>query len=155
MVELLVGMAVMVIILAAIAGSLTAVVKAYQFNMAQSRNVASTREVLNAISNELRYASYISIDSGASATIPNATITYTVASENRTMYATVGNPASTYNLVITHGATTLPSISIGNLKAITLSRNTKLLDIKAEENNASYSDSPTMTSTTTLTLPNL
>ena len=82
LVEILVGMAIMLIIIVPISSSLNSGIKAYQYNMSQARNTSSTRELLNAISDELRYAKDVSIVTN---TIP-VNITYTVAELPRTIY---------------------------------------------------------------------
>ena len=151
--ELLVGMAILAIILGSIATSMNSAMRSYQYNMSQGRNVMSTREVLNAISDELRYATAISVATGTPVTIldGSTTVTYTVNSAARTISATVGTPATTYNLVI-NGRT----ISVNNLRSITFTRTAaKQLDISILENNASYTGSPTMTTVTTITMPNM
>ena len=152
------GMALLAIILAPVSSGLISGLKAYQYNMSQGQNAMSTRELLNAISDELRYATAISVAAGTEVTVPSATITYTVSSQSRTMYATVGNPSSTYNFVIAYAGVPQKTISISNLKSVKFKQdatNKKLLDITAEQNNAAYADSPTMTTKTTLTMQNM
>lgn len=158
LVELLVAMAVLCLVLAPIAMSLTGGMKAYRFNMAQSRNVMSTRELLNAISDELRYATAISVASGTTVTLPNATIAYTVGGQARTLYATAGSSTNIYNFVIAYNGVAQKTISINNLQSVEFTHaaaNPKMLDIAVKENDASYTGSPTLITTTTLTMPNI
>ena len=119
--------------------------------MSQGRNVMSTREVLNAISDELRYATTVSgVTVGNSVTIPGSTITYTVNSASRTITSAAGGITGTYSIVI-NGKT----VSVSNLQSITFTYTAKKqMDIIVNENNAAYTNSPTMRTTTTVAMPN-
>ena len=150
LVELLIGMGILAILMAGIAMSFSTTTQSYQYNMSQGRNVMSTREVLNAISDELRYATAVSVTVGNSVTIPGSTITYTVNSSNRTITSAVGGTAGTYSIVI-NGKT----VSVSNLQSITFTYTAKKqMDIIVNENNAAYTNSPTMRTTTTVAMPN-
>jgi prepilin-type N-terminal cleavage/methylation domain-containing protein len=151
LVEVLVGMAILTIALAPISMAISAATKSYQYSMSQGRNVMSTREILNAISEELKYATAVSLTVGNSVTIPGSTLTYTVNSSSRTITSTAGGTTGTYSLLI-NGKT----VSISNLQSITFTYTaTKQMDITLNENNAAYTNSPTMTTTTTVAMPNI
>lgn len=148
--ELLIGMAILALVLAPIAMNFQFTTKVYQYNMSQGRNIMSTRDAVNALSDELRYATAVSVDAGKTVTLPGASITYTVNSASRTISAAAGSPTT----LTVNGKT----LSIGNLQSITFARdasNGKIMRITVVENNAAYSGSPTLTTTTVITMPNL
>lgn len=148
--ELLIGMAILALVLAPIAMNFQFTTKVYQYNMSQGRNIMSTRDAVNALSDELRYATAVSVDAGKTVTLPGASITYTVNGASRTISAAAGSPTT----LTVNGKT----LSIGNLQSITFARdasNGKIMRITVVENNAAYSGSPTLTTTTVITMPNL
>ena len=149
--ELLIGMAILALVLAPIAMNFQFTTKVYQYNMSQGRNIMSTRDAVNALSDELRYATAVSIDAGKTVILPDTTsITYTVNSASRTISAAAGSPTT----LTVNGKT----LSIGNLQSVTFARdasNGKIMRITVVENNAAYADSPTLTTTTVITMPNL
>lgn len=148
--ELLIGMAILALVLAPIAMNFQFTTKVYQYNMSQGRNIMSTRDAVNALSDELRYATAVSVDAGKTVTLPGTSITYTVNSASRTIFAAAGSPTT----LTVNGKT----LSIGNLQSVTFARdasNGKIMRITVVENNAAYSGSPTLTTTTVITMPNL
>jgi len=158
LVEVIIGMALMLIIIGPIASSLTAGIKSYQYNMAQNQNISSARESLNLIADELRYATEISILSSTSIIIPNkknTKITYKVGDVSRTIYTVTGTPSTTNTLVIAYDGIVQKKIAVSALQSIAFTRDTKKIIISAQLNNNSYTNSPIMTSLTTVVLQNM
>ena len=165
--ELLAGMAILALVLAPIAMNFQFTTKVYQYNMSQGRNIMSTRDAVNALSDELRYAKNVYLNDNKDTPLtsavtlpdPNIThITYTVIEVkkdkddqevSRTISAAAGSPTT----LTVNGKT----LSINNLQSVTFARdasNGQIMRITIVENNAAYTGSPTLTTTTVLTMPN-
>lgn len=155
--ELLAGMAILALVLAPIAMNFQFTTKVYQYNMSQGRNIMSTRDAVNALSDELRYATAVSVDLGKTVTLPDASstsITYTVKDkDNKEVSRTISAAAGSPTTLTVNGKL----LSINNLQSVTFARdasNGKIIRITIVENNAAYTGSPTLTTTTVLTMPN-
>jgi|GEM_PF-1823252 len=158
LVEVIIGMAIMLIIMAPISNSLNASIKSYQYNMAQNQNITSTRDCLNTIADELRYATAISVLSSTGSTLPGTQISYTVGTQSRTIDTVIDTPATSNTLVIAYDGAVQKQIALSNLQSITFTRNTitrEKLTISVQLNNASYANSPTMTSSTNVIMQNM
>ena len=80
--ELLIGMAILALVLAPIAMNFQFTTKVYQYNMSQGRNIMSTRDAVNALSDELRYAKNVYLNDNkdtpltSAVTLPDPNITH-------------------------------------------------------------------------------
>ena len=152
--ELIIGMIVMVIIMGAIFGIMHAASRSYLYNSSQSRNIAAARDILDTITNELRYGKITNL------TFPSgqgSEIDYMVDTPRR-IYRITGTPATTSSLVIEHNSIIQRTLAINNLQSITFQRdatNTQLLTVSIVLNNHSYTGSPTFSSTTAIIMPNM
>lgn len=134
LVEVIVGIALMLIIIGPIVSSLTTGIKLYQYNMAQSRNITSARESLNIIADELRYATTPVIYDNYHG------ITYIVAGQNRKIYIGSGKDANT--LIIEHDEIISKKAATNTVKAITFRQDTNKIIISLQLNDNSYTKSP-------------
>jgi hypothetical protein len=154
--ELIVGMIVMVIIMGAIFGIMSATSKAYLYNSAQSSNIAGDRDILDTIDSEVRYADAITnpvFPSGKASRID-----YTVGVQTRSIYTITGNPATTSSLVIAYNGVVQRTIAINNVQSITFQRdisNTQLLTVSIQLNNNASSNSPSLSSSFIVIMPNM
>lgn len=156
--ELIVGMIVMVIIMGAIFGIMSATSKAYLYNDAQSRNIAAARDILDTVTSEVRYAYKIDVPVFPSGSGSN--ITYYVGTDvnPRHISTITGNSATTSSLVIDYNGTIKRTVAINNLKSIIFQRdasNTQLLTVSVQLNNNSYSNSPSLSPSTVVIMPNM
>lgn len=150
--EVIVGMTIMLILITPISSSLYAAIKSYQYNMAQSQNIVATRSSLNAIEDELRYATAIhNILPETTFTLPNAQnvkIAYSVGNDARSIYTIEGKSSTTNVLVIAYNGTVQKNINLSNLQSITIKRdatNILKITITTHLNNLAYQTSATIT----------
>lgn len=148
LIEFIVGMAIMLIIMAPVSNTLSAAIKSYQYNIAQNINVTSARLSLNAIEDELRYATAFTISN-------SGTIDYTVGAQNRKMYIGSGNNAKT--LIIEHDGTINRKIAAKTVQTINFQQqDTNKINITLQINDNSYIKSPELSLTNiTIVLQNI
>jgi len=141
LVEVLIGMALMLIILGPIVSSLTAGIRSYQFNMAQNQNITSARSSVSSISDELKYASLASISISADAN----TISYKVGSESRKIY--IGSGDNDKTLIIEHSGSINKRVAIKTVQDISFLQDSTYpnkIIITLRFNNNSYTTSPNL-----------
>ncbi len=114
LVELIVGMAIMSLIMAGIFGIFSVSIKSYLYSMDESQHVQDSRNVLNQICDELRYATNItspSFTSGTKTTGNRIDFTTSIHSgtENRSIYIGTGDDANT--VLIDHGDGTIQRLA--------------------------------------------
>ncbi|QDR80255.1 PilW family protein [Sporomusa termitida] len=152
LVELLVGMAIMLIILAPIFGTLTTTIKTFQINMAQQRNISSEREIFNALSNEIRYATNVT-------RVSSTEIEFTVDNRNCRIFIGTGDNANALMVerIDTDGNTTTKNLTSAVIKNITFeSVANKTLTVSIEVIDRAFSNSPIITfNEFTISLPNM
>ena len=106
-------------------GIFKATTKSFLYNLSQNGNVSGVREVLDPISDELRYATAISVSSlGTASTLPGTAINYAVNAQSRQIYTITGNPTNTNTLVIAYDGVVQRSKAINNMQSITFTRDT-------------------------------
>ena len=148
LVEVLLGITLLLLIMAPIVNSLTAGITSYQYNMAQSNNITSTRELINSLTNELRYSTAVTISASGK------TIDYIVENQNRKIYIGTGNDAHT--LIIEYNGVINKKVAANKIQDITFQRDTNKINITLQFNDNSYTNSPTLNITNiTIALQNM
>ena len=148
LVEVLLGITLLLLIITPIINSLTAGITSYQYNMAQSNNITSTRELINSLTNELRYSTAVTISPNGKA------IDYIVESESRRIYIGTGNDVHT--LIIEHNGVIDKKVAANKIQDITFQRDTNKINITLQFNDNSYTNSPTLNITNiTIALQNM
>lgn len=154
LVGLLVGMSIFLIILTPLPGIMKNITDSFQYNMAQTRNIAGEQTVFNAIADEVRYAN--SVNASVS-----GVLTYTVAitengtTRNQTRRILTEQSGNARSLVLERtdvvnpNNVTINRLAIGALNnqspiLFTWDAATKTLTVDVSLNDHSYQRSPTM-----------
>ncbi len=161
LVELLVGTAMLIIIMMPIASIIKISFHNYQYNMAQTRNVAGAREALNIIADELRYAKAVSVPAFQTGkATESARIDYSVsvnsADQPRSIYIIEEGNANA--LVIEHNGEIYKKVSAGAVSSIQFQRDKddkKIISIIVDLNDHSYQKSPNETFNNTIIMLNM
>ena len=83
LVELLIGMAILIIIMNGIYGVLTSSIRSYQYNFAQGENIQSGRQVLNEITKDIKNATTgISITTPSPNPTNSSTLHYSILADS-------------------------------------------------------------------------
>lgn len=115
LVELVVGMTISTIILAAIVGVLSTSVRSHQYNFQEESNIQDARAVLNEVSDQLRYATSISSPPpGGSAN----TITYRLHDDANDRRITQGTDADQGYVLFRDAAGNVRKIGAGRIASI-------------------------------------
>ena len=152
LIELMVGLVVMVIIMGTIFSFMSSTYKSYLFNMAQGRNIEGARDILNAVNDEIRYATLISTPTSGQTT---SEIDYIVNNDSVLRKISIVNGS----LVIAYNGTTHRTLAINNMQLINFKYETisgkAFMTISVQLKSSSYSNSPSLSPTTTVYMQEL
>ena len=149
LIEIIIGITIMLIVIAALSGGLTVGIKTFQYDMAQNQNITSARSLANLIVEELRYATAKDI------VISNGNIiNYMVDNQPRKMYIGSGDDAKT--LIVEYNQIITKKVAAKSLQDITFEKDNNKINISLQLNDNSYATSPDFKLTTiTVVLQNM
>jgi prepilin-type N-terminal cleavage/methylation domain-containing protein len=122
LVELLIGMAIMVILLAAIAGLLSAGLSATRFNLSKGHILAPGRNAINQITDHIRYATSVTTPTAGG---NGGQISYADAGGN---FYTISRDSATQSVVIAKNSVTLTTLAAGMVKTLNFVREDSTVD---------------------------
>jgi prepilin-type N-terminal cleavage/methylation domain-containing protein len=159
LVELLIGMVIGVIVLAAIFSSAITIRKSANFNFNQNYNVLEAKRALTAITDAFIYSSYAAGEVPAiNTTAPSDNASFAVNGLTRRVYrVTTGTDANTVKIDYynSSGAVSATRTIARQVNVLTFTRNSSAsLSVVIRVGNTAHSQNPVMNSSTTITMPN-
>lgn len=171
LVEVLIGVAILAVMMAAVSGVLKTGIMSSKFNLSMGNIMAQTRQAANRLSDHLRIVPVIVTSPVAGGSVTQ--MIYTDAPENGNIY-TIYYDASTHAIVMTKNGSVTETLATGVVQNITFLRDTATCSYNCEEsctvdnqaqtnrltikivmNDASYSGSPQRTLCFTIVMWNV